>query len=183
MRDEDEEAKEQAQSTGIYTHDENTGRFYRPILRLISASRYLFALAVLSTFVASIVLLFAGTRSAIMMLIGALNPLQSTPLLRTQALEIVDYFLVALVLYVLSMGFYQLMLRDNLNMPAWLHVATPGHMERHLLGVIVTVISVDALIQVANWDRSTNLLGYGVGVAAVIAAITFYIWVHDRHAE
>ncbi len=163
--------------------DQYPGHTYPLLLRLISASRYLFALAVLSTFVASVVLLFEGTWATIQLVASALGLAHSEYSLRTQALEIVDHFLVALVLFVMAGGFYQLLIRDNLSLPDWMRIRTPGHMERQLLGVIITVMSVDALIEMTSWDRTFTIVGYGLAVAAIIAAITLYVWVHDRHKK
>lgn len=162
---------------------ESAGEDHGPIFRVIAASRYLFVLAVVSTFLASVVVLVSGVWVAVELVLGSLGFGTANLTVREQALEIVDYFLVALALCVLSGGFYQLMIRENLGLPQWMRIHTPVHMERQLMGVIVTVMTVEALVKLANWEAGFDIVGYGLAVAAIIAAITFYVRVQDLHDE
>ncbi|MGL4648900.1 MAG: YqhA family protein [Caldilineaceae bacterium] len=156
---------------------------YGPVIRFIAGARYLFLAAVISTFVASVVLLLVGTWESLLMVGSALSIHHSAEehSLRTQALEVVDTFLVATVLIVLSTGFYQLFITRDLPLPGWLRVNTPESMELKLLGVIVTVLSVSVLVRLTSWDGRQELISYGITTAAVITAISFYLWVHGRN--
>lgn len=93
----------------------------------------------------------------------------------------VDTFLVATVLIVLSSGFYQLFIDDDIPLPAWLRIHTPESMEIKLLGVVITVLSVSVLVRLTSWDGRESILAYGITAAAVIGAIAFYLWVHGRN--
>jgi uncharacterized membrane protein YqhA len=90
------------------------------------------------------------------------------------AIELVDYFLLATVFYITSIGLYELFIDDSIEVPAWLEIHTLDDLKVKLLGVVVTVLGVLFLGQIVTWDGQRELLGYGVSIAAVIGAITFY---------
>lgn len=155
------------------------------LVKIMAGARYVFILASICTFVSSLALLIAGTVETIQMIMGALGlgKLEHEASLRTQALEIVDNFLVALVLIVLSFGFYQLMIAPNLPLPDWLRIRTPAEMEMKLIGVIITVAAVSGLVQIVNWKGGTDLLAFGLSVAALIVALGVYVGLHARYAH
>lgn len=151
-----------------------------PILRTIVSSRFIFSLAVVGTFLASVILIVHGTVLAVQMLLHAvgIGVVHEEIALRTEALEMVDVYLVATVLYVISMGFYQLLIVPDLPLPKWLQIHSPAELETKLIGVLVTVMGVEVLVALNSWDGTTNLLAYGITSALVIAALAFYTWVH-----
>lgn len=152
-----------------------------PILRTIVSLRFVFALAVVGTFVASVLLIVHGTVLAVNMVLQALRigAQHEDVALRTEALEMVDIYLVATVLYVISMGFYQLLLAPDIPLPRWLVVRSPADLESKLIGVLVTVMGVEVLVTLNSWNGTSNLLAYGITSALVIAALAFYVWVHS----
>jgi uncharacterized membrane protein YqhA len=60
-------------------------------------------------------------------------------------------------------------------LPRWLLVHDVGDLERKLIGLVVTVLSVVFLGQIVTWDGQRDLLGFGVGIGAVIAGLTFFL--------
>ncbi|HEX9996104.1 MAG TPA: YqhA family protein, partial [Abditibacterium sp.] len=78
------------------------------------------------------------------------------------------------VFYITSIGLYELFIDDSIEVPAWLEIHTLDDLKVKLLGVVVTVLGVLFLGQIVTWDGQRELLGYGVSIAAVIGAITFY---------
>lgn len=170
-----------AQDTHISYADHRPGM----VLRVIAASRFVFALAVIGTFVASVMLVVHGTVLAVQMVMHALSVGKHAEelALRTEALEMVDVYLVATVLYVISMGFYQLLIASNIPLPPWLRITSPAQLEGKLIGVLVTVMGVEALVALNSWDGSANLIAYGVTAGLVIAALAFYTWVHHKQQE
>jgi uncharacterized membrane protein YqhA len=50
-----------------------------------------------------------------------------------------------------------------------------GDLERKLIGLVITVLSVVFLGQIVTWDGQRDLLGFGVAIGAVIAALTFLL--------
>src|SRR5262249_37336076 len=96
------------------------------------------------------------------------------------AIEIVDVFLVAVVLYLISVGFYTLFIDDTLPLPGWLVIRDIDDLKHNLVGVVNAALGVVYLGAVVSWDGERNLMTLGVGIAAVIVALTFFMMNRDR---
>jgi uncharacterized membrane protein YqhA len=79
------------------------------------------------------------------------------------------------VFYVIAVGLYELFIQDNLPLPKWLEFHTLDDLKDKLVGVIVVALAALFLGQTVSWDGKTDLLGYGVAVALVIAALTYFL--------
>lgn len=148
------------------------------ILRLLSGSRYLIIIAVLSTLVAATALLLYGAYETIHILRSLALADGSGPKgakgLILAFIELTDLFLLATVLYVIAIGLFELFVDDRLDLPNWLEIHDLNDLKEKLIGVIIVVMGVLFLGQVVTWDGQRDLLGYGVGIALVIAALTWF---------
>jgi uncharacterized membrane protein YqhA len=99
--------------------------------------------------------------------------------LRLTVIEVVDLFLIGTVLFVIAVGLYQLFFTSMMPLPRWLLVQDVGDLERKLIGLVITVLSVVFLGQIVTWNGQRDLLGFGVGISAVIAALIFFLG-HER---
>ena len=86
----------------------------------------------------------------------------------------VSLILLATVLYVIAVGLFELFVDDRLDLPLWLEIHDLNDLKDKLIGVIVVVMGVLFLGQVVTWDGQRDLMGYGVGIALVIAALTWF---------
>ena len=85
------------------------------------------------------------------------------------------------MLFVISIGLYQLFTAKPLTpLPDWLRVRDVGDLERKLIGLVVTVLSVVFLGQVVTWDGQRDLLGFGVAIGAVITGLAFFLRYEPR---
>ncbi|MBK6421456.1 MAG: YqhA family protein [Gemmatimonadetes bacterium] len=148
------------------------------LLRALSGSRYLIIIAVLSTLVAATALLAYGAYETFAVLRGVWLADGSGPKgakgLILAFIELTDLFLLATVLYVIAIGLFELFVDDRLDLPNWLEIHDLNDLKDKLIGVVVVVMGVLFLGQVVTWDGQRDLLGYGVGIAAVIAALTWF---------
>jgi uncharacterized membrane protein YqhA len=90
-------------------------------------------------------------------------------------IEIVDLFLLGTVLLMIALGLYELFIDSELKLPDWLHIRTFDDLKNKLVGVVLVVLAVIFLGHVVAWDGSRDLLGFGIAVAAVIAALTWFL--------
>lgn len=97
------------------------------------------------------------------------------------AIEIVDVFLLATVVQVVSLGLYQLYFRQDLQLPKWLKIETLDDLKSKLVGVTITVLAVYFLGRAVTWVSGIDVLYLGGGVALVIAALTWFLSKIESH--
>lgn len=146
--------------------------------RFISVSRYLIVIPALGSFVAAAALLLYGAVEIAHLLGETVAVGVSSKGAKTLALaliEIVDLFLLGTVFYIIALGLYELFIDDRVPLPAWLSIQNLDDLKNKLTGVVILVMAVLFLGQVVTWDGQRDLLGYGVAVALVIAALTYFL--------
>lgn len=99
------------------------------------------------------------------------------------AIEIVDLFLLATVVQVVSLGLYQLYFRQDLQLPRWLKIDDLDDLKSKLVGVSITVMAVFFLGKVITWTGGIDVLYLGAAVALVVIALTYFLSTIDRHGS
>jgi len=158
-------------------------RNYALLLRGLAATRIVFTLAILSTFVASVTLLVLGTIETfqtVFAILGFSGEGISLAEVRQHFIEVVDMFLVATIMYVISIGIYQLFADSRLPVAAWLKVRSATDLEHKLIGVLITVLGVESLGQVAAWRGDVNILPFGITTALLIFALAYFAVGHRK---
>jgi len=146
--------------------------------KIISASRYLIIVAVICIFVIGLALLVYGASETYVLVTHLFNDgvnAKSAKSLVLSAIELVDLFLLATVLFVIAIGLYELFIDDNLPLPAWLEIHTLDDLKDKLIGVVIVVMGVLFLGQAISWDGQRDLLGFGAAIALVVAALTYFL--------
>ena len=142
-------------------------------------ARYLFYFAIGSTLLAVALVMLYGTVQIVAFVVelvrhGSVNQEWGAEL-RLTVIEVVDLFLIGTVLFVIAVGLNQLFGATMMPLPRWLVVHDVADLERKLIGLVVTVLSVVFLGQIVTWDGQRDLLGFGVGIGAVIAGLAFFL--------
>jgi uncharacterized membrane protein YqhA len=149
------------------------------VLQVLSSSRYLIFLAVIAILVAATSLLLYGAWETVGIVRSIIDPALTGPKgtkgLILAFIEVTDLFLLATVLYVIAIGLFELFVDDRLDMPGWLEIRNLDDLKQKLIGVMIVVMGVVFLGQVVTWDGERDLLGYGLGIALVIAALTYFL--------
>lgn len=94
--------------------------------------------------------------------------------LTIQLVEATDAFLLGTVLYIVSIGFFQLFIDSDVDIPGWMRITNLDQLKSKLVGVIVVLLSVTFLGRVSNWQSGTEIAYLGVAVAVVIAALGYF---------
>ena len=71
-------------------------------------------------------------------------------------------------------GLYELFIDDNIELPDWLEIHTLDDLKQKLVGVIVVVMAVVFLGNVIKWHGETEIVYYGVAIAFMVAALTYF---------
>jgi len=150
------------------------------MLKLLASSRYLIILAVIGSFVAGTVLLIFDVFDTIQ-LVALLddsfkNPAKGGKLLMIEAIQLVDLYLVAVVMYLIALGLFELFIDDRLDLPDWLEIHGINDLKEILISVIMVVMAVYFLSVVLSWEKGDNSILYlGGGIAVMIFALTYFI--------
>jgi uncharacterized membrane protein YqhA len=94
--------------------------------------------------------------------------------LTIQLVESTDAFLLGTVLYIVSIGFFQLFLDSDVDIPGWMRITNLDQLKSKLVGVIVVLLSVTFLGRVSNWQSGSEIAYLGVAIAAVIVALGYF---------
>ncbi len=147
--------------------------------RLLSSSRYLIIIAVLGSFVASAALLIYGgietVKTIFDLILAADFSSTGAKELTLTAIQLVDLFLLATVLYLIALGLYELFINDTIVVPDWLVIHSLDDLKEKLIGVIIIVMGVLFLGKLVAWDGKSDLLSPGLGIAAMISALTYFL--------
>lgn len=155
------------------------------LARVVGSTKYIIGLAVLGIFVGSTILLIS---SAIQMFTSVWDALGGKEgygemQLRVDLIEAVDTVLVATVLYVIAAGLYQLFINSDLVLPRWLHTSGLADLERRLGGMVATVLSVIFVTVALESPGHDEILNFGLAIAAVIVAVSVFLFVEGRHKD
>ncbi len=147
--------------------------------RFLASSRYLVMIAVIGSFLSATAILIYGGIEVILLIrdaffSGKIDGKVAKSLL-VSFIEIVDLFLLGTVIYIIAIGLYELFIDDQIQLPDWLEIHTLDDLKDKLIGVIVVVLAVLFLGQIVAWDGQRDLLAYGVSIALVIAALTYFL--------
>ena len=150
---------------------------------LIAASRYLVVVAVLCTGAGAITLLAAGAVNSGQAVTDFMRqrPTDARAVrhLLLEFVEVVEIFLVAMVLYLIALGLYTLFVDPSLPLPTWMVAHSLTDLKDILVGVIGAALGVLFFGEVVTWDGERDLLRLGVGIAAVIIALTYFLASHE----
>ena len=159
---------------------------------IFAASRFIIGLAVIGSFVGSAILLVIATITLFRIAWNEIVNFELDSLggrhshidrLAVELIEITDVILLGTVLYIVALGLYQLFIDQNLTLPRWLKVNDLTDLKRDLIGVVVVLLGVSFLGEVVNWEGENDILPLGAGIALVIAALGFILWLTPNKHE
>lgn len=148
---------------------------------LLGASRFLILIAVLGALIAATSVLVYGLIQAVNVVKYAFIETEisrkGAKSMALEFIEIIDLFLIGTVFYIVALGLYELFIDSDIKLPAWLEINNLDDLKNKLIAVVVVVLAVLFLGQAVTWDGQSDLMGLGIGIAAVIAALTWFVGV------
>jgi uncharacterized membrane protein YqhA len=142
--------------------------------KLLAASRYLVIIAVMGLFFASLALLLNGAAKIYFLIADMLGGIVGTKDAMIGFIETTDLFLLAVALYIMALGLFDLFIDSTVEMPGWLNIKDLGDLKKKLIDVVVIILAVVFLGKVMNWSGGNEILHLGAGVALVIGALTWF---------
>jgi uncharacterized membrane protein YqhA len=163
--------------------------------RFFVATRYLIIIPIIGLGLAAAAFFFFGGIQLIVLLAEAIGEIlglievhheEEIPFM-IEVVEYVHTFLIGTVLYITSIGFYQLFISE-IQFPGWLKIHNTDELETSLIGVTVVVLAVNFL-GVVFTGENVDLVAQGAGIALPIGALAAFIaaraWAarQEREAE
>jgi len=151
-----------------------------PLPRTLVATRYLVLIPIVGLALSAAMLFIFGGINLIKLLyettlvyLGLAHAHQSDIPIYVEIVEYVHTFLIGTVLYITSVGFFQLFIK-KVNFPRWLRITNTEELETNLIGVTVVVLAINFMALSFN-KNGDYLVRYGVGIALPIAALGLFL--------
>lgn len=142
---------------------------------LIEKSKFIVIFPVTALLISSAFLIFYGcylTVETIVKIITSQSPYDST-FVSTKFIAIMDVFLLAIILYIFSMGLYGLFI-GQLRLPKWLVVEGIDQLKAKLASVIVLILAVFFTKKIVQWKNALETLLFALAISLVIGVLVFY---------
>ncbi|MCG2807214.1 MAG: YqhA family protein [Coriobacteriia bacterium] len=154
---------------------EEDGLLDAPWRRLTAWTRFIMLIPVAGLFFGSLTLVTMAGVEVYRTIVEAIGGHLEKKLAVLEFIELADVFLLATVLYIMALGLFELFIDDRLPVPHWLEIHTLDDLKEKLVGVVVVVLAVSFLGKVIEAQSARDLMELGVGVAAVIAALSYFL--------
>jgi len=150
------------------------------MIRILGACRYLLLVPVVGCVILTAGVVFMGmgrifTSAAAVIRAGDFSAKAAKPM-SLSVIEIIDLFLIGTVSYIAAVGIYKLFIgKEDMELPMRIKINTLKDLEDKIIGIIVAALAVAFLGQAAGVDEPANLIRYGLGIAAMIVALAFFM--------
>lgn len=94
--------------------------------------------------------------------------------------EMIDLYLIGLVLIIMSLGLYQLFIDPYVDLPEWLDTPSFDSLKARLLIVVAVVLPVMFLGFAATATEGTFIAGLGIAISLVMIAIGYLLSIASR---
>jgi uncharacterized membrane protein YqhA len=142
------------------------------LTKLFAASRYLIIIAVLGSLLAAALVMFFGVYDILRILMTivqeGVNAEGITKKVSVGAIELIELFLLGTVLYVISLGLYQLFIKKDIELPEWLEINTLDNLKERLLATVLVMLAVSFFGYAVTWDKGWSILAIGLAIGMVI---------------
>lgn len=91
------------------------------------------------------------------------------------AIKLVDLVLLASIMQVIAIGLYAQLVDRDLPVPRWLVAQNFDELKNKLAGIVIVLLGVLFLEQVFYWGAERDMLSLGLGIAAVIVALSWFL--------
>lgn len=143
--------------------------------KVVGYSRFIAIIPSVGLFISAIALTIATLASTIAVTFEAATGHVDMQDMLVEYIEYADFFLLAVVLYIMSVGLYSLFIDDEVDLPSWLQIRNLDDLKEKLVGVIVVVMGVYFLGRLIHGANSADLLMTGIGIGAVVFSLAYFV--------
>jgi uncharacterized membrane protein YqhA len=154
------------------------------MVKLLGNSRYVVLIAVIGLLLGSIAVYVFGGIMTVTVIVEAFQEefnAEGARAFSSELIELIDLFLLGTVMFMTSVGLFELFVDPEIPIPEWLSVANLDQLKFNLVAVIIVMLAVLFLgAAAADWERGLDLLAYGGGIALVILAASVAVLIFQR---
>lgn len=100
--------------------------------------------------------------------------------LAVELIELTDFFLLGMVLYVVAIGMFQLFIKPDIPVPGWMRVNSLNDLKSQIINVVVVLLVVTFLASVITWNGDDSVIYFGGALGIVIISVSVYTLIHNR---
>jgi uncharacterized membrane protein YqhA len=139
--------------------------------RILTASRHLILLPVIGALIGALVIFTYDMITTIVLAVeiftrGAFNE-EGLKDVAISFIKLLDLFLLGTVLYIVSLGLYELFIDPKIPMPDW------------LLSVVAVLLVVTFLAALTDWKSGIDILYAGAATGIVVGAVALLLHVQN----
>jgi len=138
-------------------------------------TRFVTYVPVIALLAASIMLTIVGAIDTVKTGVDIFRSGIDSKSMTVEFVELADLFLLSIVLYITSIGLYELFIDPDVKLPDWLHFHNIDDLKASLASVIIVMLAVLFLGSVIEECPAMNVLLRGAGIGGVIFALAFYL--------
>lgn len=143
--------------------------------QIIAWTRFLVLLPVLGLFVGAITLVVRASVAMAGLVVSVMTMHLELKEALVEFIELADIYLLAIVLYIMALGLFELFIDDRLPLPAWLEFHHLDDLKEKLVSVVVVVMGVYFLGKVIEGKPALELLYLGAGISLVVASLSYFV--------
>lgn len=142
-------------------------------------SRVLVRITIIGLLAASVIVIIAGFAELYKIIIFFIDEGFTShgvaATLSISVTEMIDIYLIGLVLIITALGLYQLFIEPDISLPEWLNTHSLDTLKERLLVVILVILAVTFLGYVATATDAVMIAGLGIAVSLVMIAIGYIL--------
>lgn len=150
----------------------------RMLAQIGGLTRFIVIIPVVGLFAGAVALVVTGALKTVGVILAVLGVGGDVPTMKEELvafIEIADLFLLAVVLYIIALGLFELFIESDLRLPGWLQFSDLDDLKYRLIGVIVVVLAVSFLGKTIELKDAQDLAWLGIGTASIIASLAFFL--------
>jgi len=138
--------------------------------RLLEKTKYLAIVGIASLLLASVAAFGWGAVKTVNVITLIITSYGQDPYIAVSLIELVDSFLIAIALQILSVSMYELFV-GKLSLPDWMLAHNLHELKTKLSSLIVLVMAVKFLEHLVEWKNPNDSLFFAIAVSVVSATL------------
>lgn len=147
-----------------------------PVQSLLVASRYVILFAIIGSFLGAVAVQVYGFWLAVglvatMIRTGVAIDVESAKSISVAFVVVIDFFLIGILLYIFSLGLYQLFIAPDQRLLGTVVVHSLEQLKEKLVVTISVLLLASFAVAVVDWHGGWDILALGGGIGLVLLAL------------